>query len=322
MRRFAWLGVVALVAAACGEAAVVDDPVLKINEALVRVDEAIALAEQTAEKADERAAEALVLAEEAMAVAEKAAEGGAGAEGEAAAEGGHEAAAEPGEPPHWAYTGDVGPEFWGSLSAEFATCSSGTAQSPIDLAAPSLIGLSNLEFNYGPTAGTVVNNGHTIQVNLQPGNEVVLDGKTYGLAQFHFHLPSEHTVDGSPAPLEVHLVHKDASGNLAVVGVFIEEGASNAALTPVWGNIPATAGGESPLAAKFNPTTLLPGDRQVWRYDGSLTTPPCSEGVEWNVMHGAIALSSEQIAQFASLYSGNARPVQPLGSRTLLQDSD
>jgi carbonic anhydrase len=212
--------------------------------------------------------------------------------------------------------------MWGALSAEFATCSSGTQQSPIDLTAPSVIGLTNLGFNYGPTNGTVVNNGHTIQVNLEAGNSVVLDGKTYGLAQFHFHLPSEHTVDGAPAPLEVHLVHKDASGNLAVIGVFIEQGAANAVLAPVWAGIPTTAGGEYALPARFDPTGLLPGDRQVWRYDGSLTTPPCSEGVEWNVMHGTISLSAEQITTFSSLYSGNARPVQPLNSRTLLQDGD
>ncbi|MBW7882941.1 MAG: carbonic anhydrase family protein [Caldilineaceae bacterium] len=223
---------------------------------------------------------------------------------------------------HWSYGGDTGPEYWGDLSPEFATCSSGTEQSPIDIASAAPLNPADLVFSYEPSALTVVNNGHTIQANYDPGSTFEVDGLSYQLLQFHFHNPSEHTVDSSATPMELHLVHKNDRGELAVVGVFLIEGAENAALAPVFANMPDEEG--EPVAVdgiSVDAAGVLPADQTYWRYNGSLTTPPCSEKVKWFVMTDPVEVSAEQLAAYTELYSGNARPVQPINEREFIVGS-
>lgn len=223
-----------------------------------------------------------------------------------------------GAPAHWGYEGAGAPEHWASLDSEFALCEAGVQQSPIDIATPSTfgVGLDDLSLEWQPSDITIVDNGHSIQANVAPGNTTVIDGVTYDLLQFHFHKPSEHTVDSEVFPMELHFVHADAAGHLAVVGVLLEQGPANPAYDVLWSAQP-DEGVESAVAS-FDLRSLLPGDLGRYRYSGSLTTPPCSEGVNWNVLAQPGTLSAEQIAAFA--YDGNARPVQGVGSRSVLRD--
>jgi len=221
---------------------------------------------------------------------------------------------------HWGYEGPHAPEHWGSLDPGFAACSHGREQSPIDLTGAEPVTLSEIGFEYAPSPISIQNNGHSIQVNYEPGSGIVLDGTRYGLVQFHFHHRSEHTVDGADCPLELHLVHADADGALAVVGVFVEEGAANGALAPVWRHLPAKAGPAALVQGTVDAAALLPERRTTWRYRGSLTTPPCSEGVSWLMMTEPVTASREQIEAFAALFPVNNRPVQRLNGRRLVTD--
>ena len=222
---------------------------------------------------------------------------------------------------HWGYEGAHGPEHWGSLDPGFAVCSDGREQSPIDLTGAEPAALSEIGFDYARSPISILNNGHTIQVDYQAGSGIVLDGTRYGLVQFHFHHRSEHTVDGADFPLELHLVHADVGGALAVVGVFLEEGAANEALAPVFNQMPGEAGPASVVEGTVDANALLPGRRTTWRYAGSLTTPPCSEGVSWLVMTEPVTASKEQIEAFRGLFPVNNRPVQPLNGRRLVTDA-
>ena len=220
----------------------------------------------------------------------------------------------------WGYEGPQAPEHWGSLDPAFGVCTGGREQSPIDLTGAERVTLSEIRFEYAPSPICIQNNGHSIQVDYQAGSGIVLDGTRYGLVQFHFHHRSEHTVDGADFPLELHLVHGDADGALAVVGVFLEEGAANEALAPVWRHLPAEAGPAALVAGTVDAAALLPERRTTWRYRGSLTTPPCSEGVSWLVMTEPVTASREQIEAFRALFPVNNRPVQPLNGRRLVTD--
>ncbi|MEO1132489.1 MAG: carbonic anhydrase family protein [Cyanobacteria bacterium J06639_1] len=224
---------------------------------------------------------------------------------------------------HWGYEGAEGPEFWGELASEFSQCSIGTQQSPIDLKRAGAIdaNLDELAFNYQPTPLDIVNNGHTIQVNYAPGSTLTLDGQTYDLLQFHFHDPSEHTVDGEPHPMEAHLVHKNSTtGDLTVVGIFLDIGAENEALQTVWEAMPREAGPAFAVAdVKLNAMDLLPANTQdFYRYSGSLTTPPCSEIVNWIVMKEPVEVSFQQVERFAATVGENARPTQASNRRFVL----
>ncbi|MFN8422149.1 MAG: carbonic anhydrase family protein [Anaerolineae bacterium] len=222
------------------------------------------------------------------------------------------------DPAHWSYAGETGPDHWGALESDFGTCASGQEQSPIDIPSASTLNSTGLSFQYAAGPLTIVNNGHTIQVNVPAGSSATVDGQRYDLLQFHFHQPSEHLVDGQSTPLELHLVHKNAAGGLAVVGVFIKEGAESAALKSVFDNLPAAAGDPKAVdGATVDPAALRPADRSYWRYHGSLTTPPCTEGVKWHVMKSSIEASAGQIAAFKAIYSGNAR-VLAMNARTFL----
>ena len=195
------------------------------------------------------------------------------------------------------------------------------SQSPIDVSNPAALDLANLAFHYQPTTVNIINNGHTIQVNYDSGSYIELDGVRYDLTQFHFHAPSEHSVKGVLAAAEVHLVHKAADGKLAVVGLLVEVGAHNPALDAYWSDLPATSGPVQQLSTQANAAGMLPAAPLTYRYAGSLTTPPCSEGVAWSVMVQPIQISAEQLATFTRLYDGNNRPVQPLNGRALTEDA-
>lgn len=224
---------------------------------------------------------------------------------------------------HWGYEGEEGPDHWGDLSPDFATCGTGKEQSPIDIPASAPINPADISFNYKPTAVTILNNGHTIQVNYDAGSSIEVDGITYNLLQFHFHALSEHTVKGEPADMEMHLVHQNADGGLAVVGVLINKGAENPAFAPVWNHLPAEESEPETISGEtVNANDLLPANRTYYRYNGSLTTPPCSEGVKWLLMTAPVELSEAQVAAFEAVMHDNYRPVQPFNARAFLLSSE
>ena len=216
----------------------------------------------------------------------------------------------------WGYGRHDGPAAWAELDPAFRTCALGREQSPIDLAGGLRAALPPVAFDYRPVRAVVENTGRTVQATPVPGSGIVLDGVRCALLQFHFHHPGEHTVDGAETPLEMHLVHRSGRGATVVVGVLFAEGAANAALAPVWAAMPTEAGAAS-ASVSLDLAALLPAGRETWRYRGSLTTPPCTEGVDWVVLVEPLTLSAAQIDAFAAVYPNNRRPVQPLGDRVL-----
>lgn len=225
------------------------------------------------------------------------------------------------EPPHWDYTDPAG---WGALgeNAEYALCASGQAQSPIDISGAQELSLSDIEFNYAPSALNIFNNGHTIEVEYAEGSSITYNEIEYNLKQFHFHTPSEHQVNGETFGMELHFVHKDANGALAVVGVLLREtDVDNPAFADIFARLPAEKGEPEPTELTINAADLLPVERLFTTYVGSLTTPPCSQGVRWLVLSEPVALSSAQIDAFAAIFALNARPVQDLNTRDLLEDA-
>lgn len=220
--------------------------------------------------------------------------------------------------PHWAYEGDGGPPHWGELAAEYTICGSGIEQSPVDLTVTRNRAGDGLITAYARSPLRVVNNGHTIQFNHEPGSSLTVGGKQYELLQFHFHAPSEHTVEAAHHSLEFHLVHGSRDGQLAVIGVMVEEGTENEMFGRLIDHLPyertSTVTTDDVL---IDPAAMLPSTERFFHYTGSLTTPPCSESVEWFVLREPIELSRAQIAAFERAYFGNNRPVQPLNARTL-----
>lgn len=219
-----------------------------------------------------------------------------------------------GPQPHWGYQGEHAPQHWAEMDPGFETCALGHMQSPIDIRDAHLADLPEIGFDYHAGAAEVVNNGHTIMVNLPDSGGIDIGGTRYALVQFHFHTPSEEKIDGEAYPMEAHFVHKDAEGHLAVVAVMLKEGHKNAALEKVFDALPAAEDGTHALGA-LNPAALLPAKHGYYAYEGSLTTPPCSEGVRWQVLKRPIEVSESQIEAFRKLYPENARPVQPLNGR-------
>jgi carbonic anhydrase len=220
---------------------------------------------------------------------------------------------------HWGYTGDSGPRNWATLSPEFSDCT-GKNQSPINLEGFVEAELPPVTFRYRKGSTEVINNGHTVQVNQAPGSSLETGGMTFELKQFHFHSPSENLIDGKSYPMEAHLVHADRKGNLAVVAVMFIEGEANPMLAEVWKRMPEKAGEQQGLPAGISAEGILPEDRGYYRFNGSLTTPPCSEGVRWLVMKNPVAASGEQIRAFAEImHHPNNRPVQPVNARPVLK---
>ena len=220
----------------------------------------------------------------------------------------------------WSYRGETGPQHWGDLKPEYALAKTGRQQSPIDIRPASAFprDAAPIEVTYEPTTMEVLNNGHTIEDDYHGGGSIRVDGHEYALAQFHVHTPSEHTVDGRHFPMEMHLVHRDADGNLAVVAVLIAEGERNAALARLEPHVPAEPCRSDPVeGVQVNAAELLPPSLASYRYSGSLTTPPCTEGVAWFVLRQPIEASQDQLARFHGIMGDNNRPTQPLNDRRL-----
>ena len=220
---------------------------------------------------------------------------------------------------HWSYTGHDGPEHWGELTKEFKACKLGKMQSPIDLSSANVTGNIKVETAYRPVELEILNNGHTVQLNVGNGSTLTAHGKVFDLLQIHFHTPSKHLVDGKHYPMEAHFVHKAKDGSLAVIGVLYKEGAENAALKPVIANIPMKESKAAKKGVQINPADLLPGQQNLIRYMGSLTTPPCSEGVNWYVVPTPVEASKAQIAEMAKAMGMNARPAQPVNNRLVVE---
>ena len=221
---------------------------------------------------------------------------------------------------HWAYEGDGGPDNWGKLKPEYGTCASGRRQSPIDIRDGIRVDLPPIEFGYRPSQFRIVDNGHTVQVALS-GSILTVLGKTYDLVQMHFHRPSEERINGRGFDMVAHLVHKSEDGKLAVVAVLMERGIEHPFIQMLWNYMPLEKNEDvQPPNVVIDPMAIIPLDKSYYTYMGSLTTPPCTEGVLWLVMKQPIQVSPEQIAIFSRLYRNNARPVQP-GFGRLIKES-
>jgi carbonic anhydrase len=225
------------------------------------------------------------------------------------------------EAPHWAYQGEAGPQAWGGLKAEFGLCQTGQRQSPIDIRDGFAVDLEPVRFDYQTETFSVIDNGHTVQVNVEPGSVMHLGGRRFELQQFHFHRPSEERIAGRQFDMVVHLVHKDSEGRLVVVAVLLDKGSAQPVVQTVWNNLPLEKHQDVKSRARLNLNDLLPADRRYYTYMGSLTTPPCSEGVQWVVMRQPVEVSAEQIELFSRLYPMNARPVQASSGRRIMQSN-
>ena len=233
---------------------------------------------------------------------------------------------------HWGYEADNGPDEWGSMDSDWILCAEGREQSPVDLANAAKIDLPQVAIHMPSDQDVEVmnqegvidalDNGHTIQINTRGTERMSVGDQTYALVQFHFHAPSEHTLDGEHFPMEMHLVHQAEDDSLAVVGVLVEEGAENPGIAPLWEQLPRGSGTETTLQipAEFAEQLFSGDPTGVFHYRGSLTTPPCSEGVSWYVRRTPTQLSKDQIAAFTAVYDHNNRPVQALNDRTLSLD--
>jgi len=225
---------------------------------------------------------------------------------------------------HWGYEGHEGPGNWGNLSEDFFACKDGRSQSPVNIITKETINVDMpaISFNYKDSAVNLVNNGHALQQNYDGGSYIVINGVKFQLLQFHFHAPSENTVNGKYFAMEAHLVHRSDSGELAVVGVLLEKGDTNKFMDIFWSSMPKEAGKEKKLNKKINASDFLPSDKRYYHFDGSLTTPPCSEGVHWYVLQNPVPVSEKQVSAFTkNIIEHNERPVQPLNARNILKNS-
>lgn len=222
------------------------------------------------------------------------------------------------KPSHWSYSGTEGPSHWGELAPAFATCKRGHEQSPIDIRAPQKTDLPAIQFNYKPSVLRIIDNGHTIMINYAPGSFIRVGDQQYELKQFHFHKPSEESINGKSFDMVAHLVHADANGKLAVVAVLLKAGEENALVRELWRHLPPEKEKEQVAEGTMvDAANLLPADTGYYTFEGSLTTPPCSEGVRWFVLKHPVTVSASEVAQFGKRYQHNARPTQPLNGRVV-----
>jgi carbonic anhydrase len=221
----------------------------------------------------------------------------------------------------WSYEGDTGPANWGKINPDWAKCGTGTRQSPIDLRDGMKVDLEQITFDYHQSGFNVVDNGHTIQVAVGMGNYITVQNRSYELVQFHFHRPSEERINGRGTEMVVHLVHKDAEGKLAVIAVLLERGAQNSMIQTVWNNLPLEKNDTVTPSVTLDVNEILPAKRDYFTFMGSLTTPPCSEGVLWLVMKQPMPASPAQMALFSRLYPLNARPTQAGGGRVVKESN-
>lgn len=217
----------------------------------------------------------------------------------------------------WSYSGMTGPQFWGDLDPQFHLCKTGTDQSPVDLRWKRPAQNRLLEITYKTSPLKIIDNGHTIQVNAASGNYLKIDGTQYELKQIHFHAPSEHTFSGKHYPMEMHFVHQAENGKLAVLGRMMSVGTkANPFIEKIWANIPKAKNQEVAVASETIDFDLaLPKSKTYYNYSGSLTTPPCTENIDWNVLNTPLKISKAQLAAFQSIYKNNSRPVQQINNR-------
>ena len=219
----------------------------------------------------------------------------------------------------YGYDVDTGPERWGQLADDYAMCERGDMQSPIDLAGNNAVGTIDMTVDYQPVPLTVSNKGKTLQADFSPGSTMTSGGMVFNLIQIHFHTPSEHAISGKRYPLTGHFVHATEDGKLGVLGIMFEEGAANPELARILAAMPQTPTEPRTIDGQmFDPNGLLPADRAIYRYMGSLTTPPCSEGVNWHVLRAPMTASADQIATFERLMKDNARPVRARNNRLVV----
>lgn len=225
------------------------------------------------------------------------------------------------EAAHWSYEGDGAPQNWSKLNPDFMLCEKGKNQSPVDIHGALKTHAQPLNISYKLAPDSIINNGHSIQVNVKEGDVLTLDGEKFVLQQFHFHSPSENTLNGKSFPLEAHFVHMDADGEIAVVAVMFETGKSNPELEKIWQHIPAQTGQTAALTEKVDLNGLLPKDLTHYRFSGSLTTPPCTEGVRWLVLKQPMTVTVQQLNAFTSvMHHANNRPVQKLDGRVIVSE--
>lgn len=225
---------------------------------------------------------------------------------------------------HWSYEGETSPEHWGEIDPAYSACVNGSEQSPINIEFSQVENkkaAEDLQINYELTTLSLINNGHTVQANVESStNSILIEGKEYKFAQFHFHTPSEHQFNGKNYEMELHLVHKDTNGKIAVLGVMIQEGEENKNLATLWNILPKKETTKDiPLNEPVDLKALLPEDQTAFHYEGSLTTPPCTEEVKWTVFEVPIEMSKEQIEAFRQIFPDDHRPVQSLNNRKVIK---
>ncbi|MCM3743510.1 carbonic anhydrase family protein [Sporosarcina luteola] len=224
----------------------------------------------------------------------------------------------------WSYDEETGPDNWGELDPSYSACAKGNEQSPINIESSQVKTnevLDSFKIQYKPSQFSFIDNGHSLQANPEaPDNSIVIDGTEYKLVQFHFHTPSEHQINGETMDMELHLVHQDADGGLAVLGLMIKEGKENETLAAIWDALPMNeTENEIDLNETIDLNALLPSDQTTYTYNGSLTTPPCTEKVKWIVFEEPIEMSKEQIQAYQETFPENQRPVQPVNDREIIE---
>lgn len=222
---------------------------------------------------------------------------------------------------YWSYEGDSGPANWSKINVDWGKCGNGNRQSPIDIRDGMKVELEQISFDYHPSSFNVVDNGHTVQVGVSGGNYITVQNRMFELQQFHFHRPSEERINGKAFEMVVHLVHRDAEGRLAVLALLLERGAPQATIQTVWNNLPLEKFETMQPSILLDPAELLPTRRDYYTYMGSMTEPPCSEGVLWMVMKQPVQASAAQMALFSRLYPLNARPIQPSNGRIIKESN-
>lgn len=218
---------------------------------------------------------------------------------------------------HWGYEGAEGPDHWGKL---FPQCGTGKSQSPIDITGPFKKVSDRITVSYKESSLKILNNGHTIQVNYDPGSSMQIGKQRYELLQFHFHRPSEEKLSGKAKAMVAHFVHKSKEGKFAVIGVLVDEGKDNPLISTLWANLPKETGKENTVQkARINASAFLPSRLGYYHFMGSLTTPPCTEGVAFYILKNTAQVSKAQVEAFP--YKMNARPVQPLNGRQVAESA-
>ena len=221
----------------------------------------------------------------------------------------------------WSYEGETGPANWGKINPAWAKCGSGNRQSPIDIRDGMKVELEQISFDYHPSTFNVTDNGHTVQVMVGGGNFLTVQNRMYELIQFHFHRPSEERINGKGYEMVVHLVHKDGEGRIAMLALLLERGKPQPVIQTVWNNLPLEKLETLAPSVVLDPMELLPARRDYFTFMGSMTTPPCQEGVLWLVMKEPVQASPAQMALFSRLYPLNSRPIQPSSGRIIKESN-